>query len=59
MEKKTSLTPIEKLKVAHAVIVNGVHQHQVASLMGVNPGRVAEAVKTARSAYGIKTEDLD
>jgi hypothetical protein len=52
-EHKTSLTPAEQLRVAVAVIVDGIDQHKVAALMGVNPGRVANAVTTARKAFNI------
>ena len=48
-EHKTALTPQEKLRVAVAVIIEGVPQHVVAALMGVNPGRVAEAVVSIRN----------
>jgi hypothetical protein len=49
-EHKTALTPPEKLRVAVAVLLDGVDQHKVAALMGVNPGRVAEAVAAVRKA---------
>jgi 3-dehydroquinate dehydratase len=49
-EHKTALTPAEKLRVAVAVLVDGMDQHRVAALMGVNPGRVAEAVVAIRDA---------
>lgn len=49
-DHKTALTPAEKLRVAVAVLVDGFDQHKVAALMGVNPGRVAEAVVAVRNA---------
>jgi hypothetical protein len=45
---RTALTPSEKLRAAVAVLIEGVPQHVVAALFGVNPGRVAEAVTTIR-----------
>lgn len=50
LETKTALTPAERLKAAYAVLINGWDQHEVASLMGVNPGRVNEAVTAIRKA---------
>jgi hypothetical protein len=48
-ERKTALTPQEKLRVVVAVLVDGIDQHKVASLMGVNPGRVNEIVVMVRN----------
>lgn len=59
LETKTALTPIEKLKVAYAVLIHGWDQMEVASLMGVNLGRVNEAVMAIRKAIdpeGMKAE---
>ena len=50
VKHKTALTPQEKLRVAVAVLVEGVPQHIIAALFGVNPGRVAEAVGAVRRA---------
>jgi hypothetical protein len=50
IDHKASLTPAEKLRVAVAVLVDGFDQHKVANLMGVNPGRVNEAVVAVRQA---------
>jgi|SoimicMinimDraft_17_1059745.scaffolds.fasta_scaffold198999_2 hypothetical protein len=50
VEHKTALTPQEKLRAAVAVLVEGVPQHVVAALFGVNSGRVAEAVTAIRRA---------
>ena len=47
---KTHLTPDEKLRAAHAHIINGVDQHVIASLFGVNAGRVNEAIMAIRAA---------
>jgi hypothetical protein len=48
VEHKTSLTPAEKLRVAVAVLADGIDQHKVAALMGVNPGRVGEFISKIR-----------
>ena len=50
VKHKTALTPQEKLRIAVAVLVEGVPQHVIAALFGVNPGRVAEAVVAIRRA---------
>lgn len=50
LETKTALTPGEKLRVAVAVLLDGFDQHRVANLMGVNLGRVNEAVGAVRRA---------
>jgi hypothetical protein len=50
MERKTALTPGEKLRVAVAVLLDGFDQHKVAALMGVNMARVNEAVMAVRQA---------
>ncbi|HEY1881229.1 MAG TPA: hypothetical protein VGG68_14980 [Caulobacteraceae bacterium] len=47
-ERKTALSAQEKLRVVVAVLVDGIDQHKVASLMGVNPGRVNEIVVAVR-----------
>lgn len=49
-QHKTALTPQEKLRIAVAVLVEGVPQHVIAALFGVNPGRVAEAVVAIKKA---------
>ena len=49
---REGLTPEEKLRVSVAVLLDGLDQMSVASLMGVNVGRVNEAVQTAREAFG-------
>lgn len=49
-EKKVALSPKERLIAAHLVIVSGVDQHAVAGAFGVNPARVAEALKAIRFA---------
>ena len=51
-EQKTSLTPDERLRAAHAHMINGIDQHHIAALFGVNAGRVAEAVVAVRRACG-------
>lgn len=47
---KTHLTPDEKLRAAHAHLINGVDQHVIALLFGVNAGRVNEAIMVIRAA---------
>jgi transposase len=47
---KTHLTPDEKLRAAYAHLINGVDQHVIASLFGVNAGRVNEAIMVIRAA---------
>lgn len=49
-ERKTALTPQEKLRVAVAHLCEGVDQHVLAALMGVNQGRINEAVTAVRRA---------
>jgi plasmid maintenance system antidote protein VapI len=56
-EHKTALTPGEKLRVAVAVLLDGFDQHRVAALMGVNPGRVNEAVMAVRKAIDPEFRD--
>lgn len=51
-EHKTSLTPGEKIRVAHACLVWGWDDHKVAYLMNVNPARVSEAVTSIRASLG-------
>lgn len=47
---KTSLTFEEKITAAWAYHVKGVDQHTLASIYGVNPGRISEACKTVANA---------
>jgi hypothetical protein len=49
---KAALSPAEKLTVAYFHLVRGIAQHDLASLQGVNPGRVAEAIADVRTAIG-------
>jgi hypothetical protein len=49
-EAKKSLTPEEVIMVAHAHLICGVKQHHLASMYGVDSGRVAEAVVVMREA---------
>lgn len=46
------LTPQQKARVSVAVLCDHVDQHVVAALLGVNHGRVNEAVQAARVAFG-------
>jgi len=48
-EHKTRLTPAEKLRVAVAVLADGIDQHKVAALMGVNQGRIGEFISKIRN----------
>lgn len=50
IEHKTALTPQEKLRIAVAVLIEGVPQHVVAALFGVNPARINEAIKAVKAA---------
>ena len=56
-EHRTSLTSQEKLRVAVAVLIEGVPQHIIAALMGVNQGRINEAVVAVRKAIENTEED--
>ena len=49
---KRELTHDEKLRAAYACLINGVHQHHIAALYGVNQGRISEAVKLVEKACG-------
>ena len=49
---KRELTYDEKLRAAYACLINGVHQHHIAALYGVNQGRISEAVKMVEKACG-------
>ena len=50
VETKGSLTPEEKIKVAHFHLIVGWKQHDLAAFLGVNSGRIAEAVTAVRKA---------
>jgi hypothetical protein len=49
---KTVLTPQEKLRAACAYLLDGIDQHKIAFIYGVNQGRVAEAIMEVRKALG-------
>lgn len=51
-EKKTTLTPEEKIRVAMGHEVYGIEQHALAALFAVNPGRIADAIAEIRMAAG-------
>jgi DNA-directed RNA polymerase specialized sigma24 family protein len=55
-ERKTALTPQEKLRVVVAVLVDGMDQQRVANLMGVNIGRVNEIVQAVRKLLETRNE---
>lgn len=59
LEHKAALTPAEKLRVAVAVLVDGFDQHRVAALMGVNPGRINEAVVAVRQAIDPDANEVE
>jgi hypothetical protein len=59
LDHRASLSPAEKLRVAVAVLLEGFDQHKVAALMGVNQGRVAEAVGAVRKAIDPDSLDAD
>jgi hypothetical protein len=48
--EKTALTPDEVLRVAYADIIRDIDQDDLAALLNVNSGRVAEAVIAIRWA---------
>ncbi|CAB4131087.1 hypothetical protein UFOVP120_58 [uncultured Caudovirales phage] len=50
MTIKSDLTHDEKLRAAYAYLINGVAQHHIAALYGVNQGRVSEAVALVAKA---------
>jgi len=54
---KRELTHDEKLRAAYACLINGVHQHHIAALYGVNQGRISEAVKLVEKACGFPAKD--
>ena len=55
-EHKTALTPGEKLRVAHTHLIDGVPQEVIARLMGINSGRVNEAIMAIRGALEMKSD---
>lgn len=46
--KKKALTPQEVIMVAHAHLICGIDQHILASMYGVNQGRINEACVVIR-----------
>jgi hypothetical protein len=49
---KTQLSPEEKIIAAYHVLVVGIETQHVASMMGVNLGRVSEACTAVKKAVG-------
>jgi hypothetical protein len=43
MSERTVLTPEERLRVAAAHHCSGIAQHELAFVLGINSGRIAEA----------------
>lgn len=58
MTIKSDLTHDEKLRAAYAYLINGVAQHHIAALYGVNQGRVSEAVAMTAKALGFPDKRL-
>jgi len=58
-DKKTALTFEEKITVAWAHHVQGVDQHVLAALMGVNQGRIAEACTAVRTAVQMPVTSIN
>ena len=54
---KTNLTPEEKLRAACAHLLDGIDQHKIAFIYGVNPGRVSEAIMDARKIFGFPIKE--
>jgi hypothetical protein len=50
MSEGPSLTPGQRLRVAHAVLVDELPQDAIARLLGVNGGRIGEAAVAFRWA---------
>lgn len=50
--KRANLTPEEQLIAAYHHLVVGLEQQDIASMFQVNIGRVNDAVKAARHAFG-------
>jgi len=48
IEQKIDLTPKERVQVAFGYLYLGVDQHILASLFGVNPGRINETITAVR-----------
>lgn len=53
MERKSQLTPEEKLSAAYHVIIMGLQVQQVASILCVNTGRVSEACTLIKDVIGM------
>jgi hypothetical protein len=58
-EPKASLSPEEKLKAAYLHEVVGLDYHTLTIIFGVNPGRIADAIKDVRLAVGLAEETDD
>ena len=48
VEQKVDLTPKERVQVAFGYLYLGIDQHMLASLFGVNPGRISETITAVR-----------
>jgi hypothetical protein len=47
---KAALSAEEKLRVAYGHLILGIDQHDLTALFGINPGRIAEAIKAVAIA---------
>jgi len=54
----TGLTEEQRLIAAHMHIIGGVSQHTISGSLGVNPGRVAEAISAIRIAMEFPMETI-
>jgi len=54
---KTNLTPEEKLRAACAHLLDGIDQHKIAFIYGVNAGRVSEAVTQVKMTLGFPIKE--
>lgn len=56
-EPKASLSPEEKLKAAYLYEIAGLDYQTLTIIFGVNPGRIADAIKAVREAIGLVGDD--
>lgn len=57
-EPKASLSPEEKLKAAYLHEIVGLDYQTLTIIFGVNPARIADAIKDVRLAVGL-AEEID
>jgi hypothetical protein len=61
-EPKASLSPEDKLKAAYLHEIVGLDYQTLTIIFGVNPGRIADAIKGIREAIGlyyVDEEEID